>query len=72
MTEASHNSIVLHKQNEARFSQLFANFSKSENNALRLSEFMNFIIDRSLVNNRTTLHYFYNLFCVIVSKRYEK
>ena len=33
---------------------------------------MGFVIDRSLVTNKTTLLYFYELFCTIVAKRYEK
>lgn len=37
MTEYSHNSVILKKNNEVRFNQLWAAFAKSEPNAMRLS-----------------------------------
>jgi hypothetical protein len=69
MSESQHNAIVLKKNNESRFSQLWANFAKSEPNAMRLSEYIQFVVDRSLVSNRTTLQHFYNLFLMATEKR---
>ena len=61
--------IVLKKNNENRFSQLWASFDNSEPNAMRLSEYTQFIIDRCLVNNRTTIKHLYNLFLFATEKR---
>lgn len=36
---------------------------------MRLSEYIQFVIDRSLVSNRTTLQHFYNLFLISTEKR---
>ncbi len=69
MTEYSHNSVILKKNNEMRFNQLWAAFAKSEPNAMRLSEFMQFVVDRCLVNNRITLKHFYELFEQSTRKR---
>ena len=61
--------IVLKKNNENRFNQLWSNFAKSEPNAMRLSEYTQFIIDRCLVNNRTTIKPLYTLFLFVTEKR---
>lgn len=36
---------------------------------MRLSEYMQFVIDRGLVTNKTTLKQFYNLFLISTEKR---
>jgi hypothetical protein len=69
MTEYSHNSVILKKNNETRFTQLWGLFAKSEPNAMRLSEFMQFIVDGCLVNNKITLNHFYQLFDQATHKR---
>ena len=69
MSEAGHNAVVLKKSNEARFTQLWGTFAKSEPNAMRLSEYVQFVIDRGLVSNRTTLKRFYRLFLMATEKR---
>jgi hypothetical protein len=69
MTESNHNAIVLKKNNEGRFNFLWGSFAKSEQNAMRLSEFIQFIIDRCLINNKTTLKHFYDLFMIATEKR---
>ena len=63
------NSVVLKKNNEIRFNQLWANIAKSEPNAMRISEYIQFVLERGLVSNRTTLRHFYNLFLVSTEKR---
>lgn len=70
MSESHHNAIILKKSNEARFTQLWANFAKSEPNAMRFSEYIQFVIDRCLVTNRVTLHHFFNLFLAATEKRH--
>jgi hypothetical protein len=67
--DSQHNAIVLRKNNETRFNQLWANFAKSEPNAMRLSEYFQFVLDRSLVTNRTTIKHFYALFNQATEKR---
>jgi len=65
MSESHHNAIILKKSNEARFTQLWANFAKSEPNAIRFSEYIQFVIDRCLVTNRVN-----NLFLAATEKRH--
>lgn len=62
MSESGHNAVVLKKNNEVQFTRLWGIFAKSEPNAMRLSEYIQFVIDRGLVSNRITLKHFYNLF----------
>ncbi len=69
MSDSGPNAVVLKKSNEARFTQLWSNFAKSEPNAMRLSEYIQFVIDRGLVSNRTTLSHFYSLFQMATEKR---
>lgn len=61
--------MVLKKSNEVKFNQLWATFAKSEVNAMRFSEFMQFIIDRCLITNKITIGQFYELFLSATGKR---
>lgn len=69
MTEVQHNSVVLMKSNEARFNHLWGTFAKSEPGSMRISEYIQFVLERGLVSNRITLRHFYNLFVVATEKR---
>lgn len=69
MSESGHNAVVLKKNNEVQFTRLWGIFAKSEPNAMRLSEYIQFVIDRGLVSNRTTLRHFYKLFLMATEKR---
>ena len=72
MTESAHNAIMLRPQNEERFNKIYANFAKTEPNMMRFSEFMQFLLDRCLITNKTTICHFYNLFVEATYKRVEK
>ena len=72
MTESGHNAIVLKPQNEDRFNKIFATFAKVEPNVMRFSEFIQSLLDRCLITNKTTLQHFYNLFVEATHKRIEK
>ena len=72
MTESAHNAIILRPQNEERFNKIYSNFAKTEPNAMRFSEFMQFLLDRCLITNKTTLCHFYSLFVEATHKRIEK
>lgn len=72
MTESRHNSIVLSPSNEERLNKLYAYFTKTEANAMRFSEFMQFLLDRCLLTNKVTLKKFYELFIDATQKRIDK
>jgi hypothetical protein len=72
MTESGHNAIVLKASNEERFNKIYATFAKTESNAMRFSEFIQFLLDRCLISNKITLKNFYNLFIESTEKRVEK
>ena len=71
MTE-SHNSVVLKPSNEERFNLIYATFAKAESNAMRFSEFMQFLLDRCLITNKTSIKHFYSLFIDATDKRISK
>jgi hypothetical protein len=72
MTEAMHNSVILKPANEERFNSIYAKFAKVEPNAMRFSEFMQFLLDRCLLTNKITLKNFYHLFVEATEKRIVK
>jgi len=72
MTESSHNMILLKQASEDRFNKIYATFAKTEPNAMKFSEFMQFLIDRCLLTNKMTLKHFYNLFVEATQKRISK
>ena len=63
------SAIVLKAGNEERFNKIYATFAKSEPNAMRFSEFMQFLLDRCLISNKNTLKHFYILFQEATEKR---
>lgn len=72
MTESAHNTIVLKPANEERFNKIYSSFAKTEANAMRFSEFMQFLLDRCMITNKITLRHFYNLFVEATQKRIDK
>ena len=69
MSGGQHNSVVLSKINEERLQQLWGGFAKSEPNAMRISEYVQLVVDRGLITNQTTLKHFYDLFSAATEKR---
>ncbi len=72
MTETSHNSVVLKKNDEVRLNALIASFGKSEPNCLRFSELLQLLLDRCIINNRISLLTILNLFQQAVQRRYSQ
>ena len=63
------NALLLSSDNEEKFNKLYSSFAKAEQNGMRFSEFLQFLLDRCLITNKTTIKHFYALFVEATEKR---